>query len=94
MKIEKVQKAGGGRVYFNNVIVEITAKGKKFKTELSAPKGSHENPVPEAELLAKFRVNAAYSMLNSSKVEGILQTVNELEKVADVTELFKMVTVT
>ncbi|MFC2068092.1 MmgE/PrpD family protein [Chloroflexota bacterium] len=87
-------EAGSWTTHFNNVIVEITARGRKFTTELSTPKGSHENPMTETELVDKFRNNVSYSMLKSSKVEGIIQTLNELEKVDDVTKLMRLMTVT
>lgn len=78
---------------FWDQIVEITARGKKFIAEIPIPKGSPGNPVSKAELVEKFRVNAAYSRLKSSKTEQIVQMIDRLDKVADVTELTRLTTV-
>ncbi|MFC1930570.1 MmgE/PrpD family protein, partial [Chloroflexota bacterium] len=40
---------------FANVIVEITAKGKKFTAEVEHQKGSPQNPMTDEELKEKFR---------------------------------------
>lgn len=78
---------------FWNTIVEITAGGRKFSTEVSVRKGGAENPMTTAELVEKFRVNAAYSRLKSSKTEQIVQMIDQLDKVTDVTELTRLTTV-
>lgn len=47
----------------------------------------------QAELVKKFRANASYSMLKSSRVEEIIQMIGELEKIDDVTKLTRLTTV-
>lgn len=86
-------KTGGWSIHFNDVIVEITAKGKKFFTELSGSTGPHQNPMTDAEIIEKFRNNASYSLLKSSKVEEIIHMVNDLEKVDDTTKLMRLMMV-
>jgi len=86
-------KKAGQRPVFRESIVEITVGGKKLVAEVSVPKGDPGNPLTEAELVEKFKNNSCYSQLKSSKTEEILQMVNELEKVSDVAELMKLLTV-
>lgn len=91
--LAKKIKSGQQSIHFNDVIVEITAGEKKFTTEVSTTDGPHENPMTETEIVDKFRNNASYSMLKSSKVEEIIQRVNELEKADDCTKLMRLMTV-
>lgn len=73
---------------FWDTIVEIMAKGgRKFTIEISAPKGNPANPMTEIELMEKFRTNASYSMLPSSRVNDIIRIINALEEVNDISEL-------
>lgn len=90
--ITKLIKAGRLPMFWNT-IVEITARGRKFTTEVPAPKGHPDNPTTEAELVEKFRVNASYSMLKSSKVEGIIRVIMELEELDDTGRLSDLLTV-
>ena len=84
-------KAGRLPIFFN-VIVEISARGKKFTAEISAPKGSPSNPMTDQELEEKFRNNASYSMLRSEKVDKALNMIYDLDNVENVADLFKMLT--
>lgn len=79
-------------IYMGN-IVEITAKGKKFITEVVSPKGAADRPASQAELVEKFKVNASYSILKSSKVEGLIGILLRLDEVDDITELCQMMTI-
>jgi 2-methylcitrate dehydratase PrpD len=73
---------------FWDTIVEIMAKGgRKFTIEISAPKGNPANPMTEIELMEKFRTNASYSVLPSSRVNDIIRIINALEEVNDILEL-------
>ena len=85
-------EAGRLPIYMGN-IVEITARGKKFTTEIVSPRGSLDRPATEAEILAKFRTNASYSPLGETKTEGIISTVMGLEEVYGITELSQYLTV-
>jgi 2-methylcitrate dehydratase PrpD len=90
--IAEQAKAGKLPIYMGN-IVEITAKGKKFTTEVVSPKGAAGRPVSQDELVEKFRVNASYSMLKSTKVEGLIGVLLRLDEVDDITELCGMMTI-
>lgn len=75
---------------FWDTIVEITARGRKFTMEVPAPRGAPANPMTETELIGKFRNNASYSMLKTSKTKQIINVVNQLERVSDVNELAQL----
>lgn len=78
---------------FWETIVELTARGKKFVTEVNRPKGTPSNPLTDTELVEKFKVNASYSMLPSSRVEEIIQTIGDLERLDDSTILTTLLAV-
>jgi len=78
---------------FSDVIVEITAKGQKFTAEEVAPKGAPANPMTEVEILAKFRNNASFSMLTSSRVEEIIEMIGQMERLDDITKLTRLLTI-
>lgn len=90
--LAKQMKTTGG-TFFTDTIVEIIARGRKFSVEISSHKGKPDNPMTESELVDKFRNNASYSMVKSSKVEEIIQMISELEKVDDVTKLTRLTTI-
>jgi 2-methylcitrate dehydratase PrpD len=90
--------------HFSDTIVEITAKGRKFSTEILpakgtshleavSPRGNRANPLLKAELIDKFRNNASYSMLSSGKTEQIIEMVDNLEEVDDITKLTRLLTI-
>ena len=74
-------------------IVEITAKGEKFTTEVVSPKGAADRPVSQDELIEKFRGNASYSMLKSSKVDELIGLLLHLDEIDNVVELCEMMTI-
>jgi len=75
-----------------SALVEIVAKGERFTTEMAAPRGSKDYPATDAELIDKFKINASYSMIKSSEVEEVIEIVNHLEEIDDVSELFTLLT--
>ena len=79
-------------IYMGN-IVEITAKGEKFTTEVVSPKGAADRPVSQDELIEKFRGNASYSMLKSSKVDELIGLLLHLDEIDNVVELCEMMTI-
>lgn len=91
--LTKLIEANTG-AFFPNTAVTITAKGKKFTIEVASPKGYPSNPMTKAEVIEKFKNNAQYSRLRSSRIHQIMRMVGELEKVDDVTELTRLTTVT
>jgi len=86
-------KKGTGRPFILNVIAEVRARGQKFTWEEEFPRGDPANPASKAEILAKFRNNASFSMLPSSRVEEIIQMTGQLEKVDDITKLTELLTI-
>jgi hypothetical protein len=60
---------------------------------MPAPRGSKDYPATDAELIDKFKINASYSMIKSSKVEEVIEIVNHLDEIDDVSELFTLLTV-
>jgi 2-methylcitrate dehydratase PrpD len=83
-------KIKAGRMpLFLDTIAEITTRaGRKFTIETTAPKA-----MTEMELLEKFRMNASYSMLPSSRVETIIEMTQGLEAVDDITKLTRLLVV-
>jgi len=74
-------------------MVEVKAKGKTFKEERMEPKGSPLTDVEatDEELVKKFRRNAA-KILTQDKIDEAVETLLELEKVEDIAELAKQIT--
>lgn len=79
-----------GNSSFCDVIVELTAKGKKFTAEVSEPKGSPCDPITEEELIDKFRNNAYYAPIKSDNIPKIIKTIFELEKIRDVAKFMEL----
>ncbi len=73
---------------FENTVVEITARCRKFSCEVAIPRGRLGNPLTEEELKAKFRDNARYSAITAKKSEEALGMLSSLEELKDVSELF------
>ena len=85
-------KSGGVTVSWNS-IVEISVKGKKFTMDVPVPKGAPGNPMSVSELEEKFRHNASYSLVKQKKVELIIDTIwnlDKLDNVVKLTELFSI----
>jgi len=72
---------------------EITAKGRKFTIEAVSTKGGADRPVSQAELVKKFRVNASYSLLKSSRVKGLVGLLLRLDRPDDITKLCETMTI-
>jgi 2-methylcitrate dehydratase PrpD len=97
----------GGWPHFSDTIVEITAKGRKFSTEVlpaegtsklfqfeaTSPRGNRANPRLKEDLIDKFRNNAAYSALSTGKIEHIIEMVENLEELDDINKLTKLLVV-
>ncbi|NKQ55523.1 MmgE/PrpD family protein [Amycolatopsis sp. K13G38] len=72
--------------------IEVDARGTTFSAERRFPKGS-PSPDPSTllttdELVAKFRVNAE-DVIPESEVEGVLDSLLDLEKVGDIRQLLR-----
>lgn len=97
----------GAWPHFSDTIVEISTKKKKYSTEIlpaqgtsklfqfeaTSPRGNRANPNLKADLIDKFRVNASFSMLSSTKIEQIIETVDNLVELDDVTKLTRLLTI-
>ena len=90
--IAEQAKEGKLPIYMGS-IVEIAAKGKRFATEVVSPKGATGCPASQDELVAKFRTNASYSMLKSSKVDELIESLLHLDEIDDVAELCEVMTI-
>jgi 2-methylcitrate dehydratase PrpD len=64
----------------------VTMKsGKTTEVQVDYPKGSSQNPMNEAERLAKFE-GLSRKLLNDDQRKAIFNKINELEKVRDINE--------
>lgn len=64
----------------------VTMKdGKKMEVQVDYPKGSPQNPMTKAERFAKFE-GLSRNLLNGDQRKAIVNKINELEKVSDITE--------
>ncbi|GAH82410.1 unnamed protein product, partial [marine sediment metagenome] len=84
-------KAGKIPVMWSS-LVEVVANGKTFTMEVSAPRGSRDNPATETELIDKFRTNASYSIVKTGKGDELTETIGHLEEIDDVCKLFTLLT--
>jgi 2-methylcitrate dehydratase PrpD len=73
--------------------VEVVAKGKKYVEERTHFRGtsSTDASITETELVEKFRHNAS-RILTHDKIESAIDTLLNLEKLPDISELMKQVT--
>jgi 2-methylcitrate dehydratase PrpD len=76
-----------------SAIVEISAAGKKYSLEMKAPRGSQDYPATNEELIQKFRTNASYSAIKTSKVTEAVEMLAHLEDVDDVDKLFTLLAI-
>ncbi len=67
----------------------ILKDGRKLAAQVLDAKGEPENPGQPDELLAKFR-SLARSVLSKEKVEKIIEMINSLEKLAEITPLTRL----
>ncbi|OGO04797.1 MAG: hypothetical protein A2Y73_02035 [Chloroflexi bacterium RBG_13_56_8] len=75
-------------------IVEIKAKGRTFVHQTTeARKGTSANPMTKAELVDKFMINASYSPIASDQSQEIVQTIDELEKLSDICQLTRLLSI-
>jgi len=71
----------------------ITRSGKTFVAEQAGgSQGSHREPLSFSECAAKFRDCASYSVkqIPDNKINQVIALIGELEKAADVSEVFKL----
>ena len=81
-------KAGKMPLFLDTIAGITTKGGRKFTIEITAPKA-----MTETELLEKFRTNASFSILPSSRVENIIEMTQGLEEVDDITKLTRLLLV-
>lgn len=82
----------GEHPIFRQVTVEVIAKRRKYKMEMTLPKGSPAKPLTEDELKEKFRNNASYSALRTEKAEKAIEVLCALEELEDITRLTNLLT--
>ena len=76
-------------------VVEIVlGDGKTFSEKIVYPKGNPNNPVTSEEVVAAFRGMASYAAkpLSGAKIEDAISLAQNLEEVADVAVLTKLLT--
>ena len=66
------------------LIVEMQ-DGKKMEVQVDYPKGSQQNPMTEAERVAKFE-GLSHRVLTKGQREEIIQKIGELEKEKSIKE--------
>lgn len=73
-----------------SAIVEVAANGKRYTAEMKAPRGSKDYPATKEELVGKFKTNASYSLIKTSKAEEVIEMVDHLDEIDDVCKLFAL----
>lgn len=76
------------------IVTIHTTNGKSFTERVNNALGSPENPMSEAELIAKFRDCASYAISKMSKksVDRAIELCLNLEQTADISELVDVLT--
>jgi 2-methylcitrate dehydratase len=70
--------------------VTITTKGgKKYSAYVDTPKGDPRNPPTDQELEGKFR-SLAPSVLSKPKMERLIKTIWNLEKVGNIRQVIRL----
>jgi 2-methylcitrate dehydratase PrpD len=73
---------------FHATIVHIlTSEGKEFTKRVDYPRGSLQNPMNHREIVEKFVTNAKEIMLPQNNAELIIEMVENLEEIDNVTKL-------
>ncbi len=73
--------------------IEIRTKdGKTYRKRVDYPKGDPNNPMSDEEVQAKFR-RLARPLMREEQIQGIIDTVNSLEKVDDISDLMQLLAV-
>ena len=76
---------------WSKVRIKVDMKdGRSYTTLYFPPKGTPENPMSDEELLAKYRGCAEWCGLPKEKTEESIELTMELEKLANVDELMKL----
>jgi len=77
------------RAYPATVIAELN-DGRTFSAHVDFPKGDPENPATKEEILAKFHL-LTEKFFNQVKRDKIIEAVNRLEEISDITKLGDLV---
>ena len=65
--------------------------GKKMEVQVDYPKGSQQNPMTEAERVAKFE-GLSHKVLTKGQRETIMQKIGDLENVKSIREFTSLLT--
>jgi 2-methylcitrate dehydratase PrpD len=92
MKSIVVKKAPGEA----DIMVDLTAKGQTYTAAgkltmlRTGQPGNTRPPLSDDEIRAKFKTNASYSSLQSSKVDKIMDLIYKLDEIDEVSEVLQM----
>jgi len=87
--ITDAAKAGKLQGFFGTTVKAIVGD-KEFVAEVTSAKGTAKNPLTEKEIIRKFKNNAGYSVVKSRNIEIVIEKIQNLEEVPDITELMKL----
>ncbi len=87
--ITEAAKAGKLQGFFGTTVKAIV-RGKEFVAEVDVAKGTNNNPLTVDEIIKKYKNNAGYSTVKSNNIDAVIEMVQNLEKVRDITELTKL----
>ena len=87
--ITDAAKAGKLQGFFGTTVRAI-AGDKEFVAEVTSAKGTANNPLTEKEIIRKFENNAGYSSVKSKNIEILIEKVQNLDEVPDISELMKL----
>lgn len=82
----EVDATAPGRERFKGWVIAHTTDGRRWEHVEPANRGSFDNPMTIDEIRGKFRENASLT-LSENRVDRVIAAVDELESVADVSEL-------
>jgi 2-methylcitrate dehydratase len=68
----------------------VTSAGQRVTTEVAYHRGHYKNPMSDQEIEAKFRV-LAQDLLTSTQIDALLDRLWNLEQVADIGEVIRLV---
>ncbi len=88
---EEILKSRPTRPYYDDLILEILAGGKRFSIEMSTPQTG--GWMTNDEVIRKCKENASYSLLPTERVDRAIELVSRGEEISNIKDLTKFLTV-